>query len=137
MAACHRGLWDRSWLPGRFRCGAFWKTRQGVSHLTAPRWLWFGGVVVSALVMFIQVRRQGTRAPKVVLDFILSVAVLFHPAWTIPAEHGQDCMFGNVQGSLALLGLLFIMLMYQVARVILVARRNKLTGVTAFHSQLR
>jgi hypothetical protein len=57
--------------------------------------------------------------------------LVFHPAWTLPALHGPDCTFDNVQTSQFVLATIVLMLGYRMVGHTLTQRQRFAVAVAA------
>lgn len=79
---------------------------------------WLASGVLGLAIVFIEFRR---RRRSLVLALTAALLV-FHPAWTVSPLYGTDCNFINVQASQAVLAVIALLLVYQLARVMRLRR---------------
>jgi hypothetical protein len=108
------------WPNNVFAC-SFVNEREAASNaLAASGFYWQISIFIGGLTEWI-----GLRARQWLLPALSTILLVFHPSWTIPAEHGPDCVFVNVEASQFVLTIISSLLAWQTLQVL---QRPKLLG---------
>jgi hypothetical protein len=113
LAVC---LWPNNVLA----CSFINESVAASNALAASGFYWRISILIGGLTVWI-----GLRARQWFLPTLSTIPLVFHPAWTMPAIHGPDCAFVNVEASQLVLTVISSLLAWQTLQVLLAAKRSR------------
>jgi F0F1-type ATP synthase assembly protein I len=113
VAVC---LWPNNVLA----CSSINESVAASNALAASGFYWQISILIGGLTVWI-----GLRARQWLLPALSTILLVFHPAWTIPAEHGPDCVFVNVEASQLVLTVISSLLAWQTLQVLLAVKPSR------------
>lgn len=84
------------------------------------RWYWALTAALGVMVMYLA-RRRSRALPTIAA---VSLAIIFHPSWTVTPMWGPDCGHLNVQASELVMAVVVLMLAYHAFRLYHAKRQN-------------
>lgn len=80
---------------------------------------WIAALLIGAMIIRLEIRRRRWSLVPV----LTAVLLVFHPAWTVPAEYMTDCTFINVYYSQVVLAVFLALLGYRIVTLIRFRKR--------------